>query len=577
VPPIDRGEGILRFGAFELDTRACELRRAGVLIKLTPQHLKLLHYLVEHPGEVLSREQIQLEIWGSDTVVEFDRNLNVCVAQLRSVLNDDSASPRFIETVPKRGYRFVAPVTTPVKAEATLKSRVPRRWMVACGSAAVLSAAIVVVLMARHTSATGIRLAVMPFENLSGDPNDEPAVAGLTDELISGFGSIEPRRLGVIGRSSVMRYQNSRPAIDQIARELQVNYLLEGTLRKSAGRIRVAARLVRVPDQIQVWTDTFEQDESNLFQMQEDSAARITGAVVQRLFPASTSTVKPARQRNREALEAYTNGLFLEQKGNPADLNRSISFFEQATRSDASFSEAHAALAEAFVALAISGRGGSDSFARAKAAAESALRFDDTNAEAHNALANVFFWREWNWREAERHFSRAIVLNPSLALAQHDYGFFLVAIGRTEAGLTSWRRAVAIDPLSTRVNMDGGWLLLQAHRFDDAIRQAQRALELSPGLEEANLCIARARQYQGHADAEMMKLIRTILDNPAAQSFTYAIACALMHEKSKALDALDRAYAAHSAMMPMLNTEPAFTPLHGNSRFETLVRKMQFP
>lgn len=375
-----------------------------------------------------------------------------------------------------------------------------------------------------------------------------------------------------------MRYKNSRPALDQIARELHVGYIVEGTLRKSAGRVRVASRLIRVADQIQIWTDTFEQDESNLFQMQEDSAARITGAVLKQLFPDSAATVKPARRRNREALESYSNGRFLQHKGNLADLNRSISFFEQAVGRDASFSEAYAALAESFLALAVSGRGGPDSFARAKAAAQSALGFDDSNAEAQNALANVLFWREWNWPEAERHFSRAIAINPSLALAQHDYAFFLVAMGRTEAGLTSWRRAIAIDPLSTRVNIDGGWLLLQAHRFDDAIRQAQRALELSTGLEEANACIARARQYQGRADAETIRQFRLVIDNPATtEPFAYATACALMGENRKALDALERAYAARSAMITMLKTEPAFTLLHGDPRFEALVHRLKLP
>jgi tetratricopeptide (TPR) repeat protein len=268
----------------------------------------------------------------------------------------------------------------------------------------------------------------------------------------------------------------------------------------------------------------------------------------------------------------------LQQKGNLADLNRSVTFFEQATKIDPSFSEAYAALAEDFMALAISGRGQAESFARAKMAAESALRSDDGNAEAQNAIANVLFWHEWNWPEAERHFSRAIDINPSFALAQHDYAFFLVAMGRTEAALGSWRRAVAIDPLSTRVNIDGGWLLLQAHRFDDAIRQAQRALELSPGLEEANACIARARQYQDRADPETVRQLRALMDNPgAAEPFAYATACALMGENSKALDGLDRAYAARSTMMTMLKTEPSFTRLHGDTRFEALVRKMRLP
>src|SRR5262249_7023301 len=202
---------------------------------------ELLQYLVEHPGEILGREEIQREIWGSDTVVEFDRNLNVCIAQLRSVLNDDSASPRFIETVPKRGYRFVAPVVTPEKPQASSRPY-PRRWVLAGGLGALVFTAVVVFVFARNPSSVpDVRLAVMPFENLSGDANDEPAVAGLTDELISAFGSVQPVRLGVIGRSSVMRYKNSRPALEQMARELRVHYLVEGTLRKDAGRVRVAA------------------------------------------------------------------------------------------------------------------------------------------------------------------------------------------------------------------------------------------------------------------------------------------------------------------------------------------------
>jgi TolB-like protein/DNA-binding winged helix-turn-helix (wHTH) protein/Flp pilus assembly protein TadD len=578
VAPIETGAGVLRFGAFELDTRNGELRRGGALIKLTPQQLKLLQYLVEHPGEIMTREQIQREIWGTDTFVDFDRNLNVCVAQLRSVLNDDSEAPRFIQTVPRRGYRFVAPVVTPEPPKpAVLQSR-DWRWRLLAGIAVLFAIPVVYFASRGITKPSGIRLAVMPFENLSGDSKDDPAVDGLTDELITGFGSIQPSRLGVIGRSSVMRLKSSRPTLDLIARELRVDYLVEGTLRKDASRVRISARLVRIADQVQIWTETFEQDESNLFQMQEDAAARITAAVLQRLFPANPAAVRPARFRNREALEAYTTGRSLQHKGNLADLSRSLSYFEEATRKDPSFVDAYAGAAATLVGQARTGRGPADAFPRAKTAAEAALRLDDANAEAHNALANALFWREWNWAEAERHFNRAIAINPSFAIAHHDYAFFLVAIGRTEDGVSAWRRAVAIDPLSTRVNIDGGWLLLQAHRFDDAVRQAQRALELEPGLPEANACIARARQYQGRADTETVKRFRGLIANPGGtEPFAYATACALMGENGKALDALDGAYAARSIMMPMLKTEPSFTRLHREPRFQALVQKMRFP
>ena len=578
MAPIETGAGVLRFGAFELDTRNGELRRGGALIKLTPQQLKLLQYLVEHPGEILPREQIQREIWGTDTFVDFDRNLNVCVAQLRSVLNDDSEAPRFIQTVPRRGYRFVAPVVTPEPPKPPVPQPRDRRWTLLAGIAVLFAIPVVYFASRGITKPSGIRLAVMPFENLSGDLKDDPAVDGLTDELITGFGSIQPARLAVIGRSSVIRLKNSRPALDQIARELRVDYLVEGTLRKDTSRVRISARLVRIADQVQVWTETFEQDESNLFQMQEDAAARITAAVLQRLFPATPATVRPSHFRKPEALEAYATGRYLQHKGNLADLSRSLSYFEEAARKDPSFVEAYAGAAATLVGQARTGRGPADAFPRAKTAAEAALRLDDGNAEAHNALANVLFWREWNWAEAERHFNRAIEINPSFAIAHHDYAFFLVAIGRTEDGLSAWRRAVAIDPLSTRVNIDGGWLLLQAHRFDDAIRQAQRALELEPGLPEANACIARARQYQGRADTETVKRFRGLIDDPGGtEPFAYATACALMGEDAKALEALDRAYAARSIMMPLLKTEPSFTGLHRDPRFQAVVQKMRFP
>ena len=578
MAPIETGAGILRFGVFELDTRSGELRRGGVLLKLTPQQLKLLQYLVEHPGEILNREQIQREIWGTDTFVDFDRNLNVCVAQLRAVLNDDSEAPRFIQTVPKRGYRFVAPVVAPEPPKPSTIPRKRRRWAVLAAVAGACVIALAYFSIRSVPKPSGIRLAIMPFENLSGDATDDPAVDGLTDELITEFGSVQPARLGVIGRSSVMRYRRARPALDQIGRELRVDYVVEGSLRKDASRVRISARLVRIGDQIQIWTETFEQDESNMFQMEEETAARIIGAVLQRLFSSPVPAAKPVQQRGREASEAYTTGRYLQHKGTFADLIRSRGFFERAIQYDPSFAEAYAAAAETFVAQARSGREPSDAFPNAKTAAEKALRLDDSNAEAHNAMADVLFWHEWNWSEAERHFNRAIAINPSFALAHHDYAFFLVAMGRTEDGVSAWRRAAAIDPLSTRVNIDGGWLLLQAHRFEDAIRQARRALELEPGLEEADACIARAQQYQGRADLATVKRLRAMVENPGRiDAFAYATACALMGENVKALDALDQAYAAHATMMPMLKTEPAFIRLHADPRFQALAQKMHLP
>jgi tetratricopeptide (TPR) repeat protein len=245
-------------------------------------------------------------------------------------------------------------------------------------------------------------------------------------------------------------------------------------------------------------------------------------------------------------------------------LERSISFLEEATRLDPEYAEAYAALADACIGLARSGRPGAEWFPRASASAGKALELDPSSAEALNALANVRFWFDWNWPEAERNFRRALAANPSYAPGHHDYAWFLVAMGRTETGLRSLRRAIALDPFSVRVNMDAGWLFLQAHRFDDAILQARRALELSPGLDEAQACIGTAEYYLGRASAP-----------PRTGSDPYSLAARLASKDSDgAISALEQAYQSHSMMMPLLNVDPAFRTLHENARFLALTGKM---
>jgi tetratricopeptide (TPR) repeat protein len=301
---------------------------------------------------------------------------------------------------------------------------------------------------------------------------------------------------------------------------------------------------------------------------------------------------------NQEAYEAYLNGRYLQHNRNRADLARSIGYFEQAVRLDPQFDLAYSAAAQTYVMLGRSGTPPQEVFPKARAAAEKALAINEANAEAHNGLANAFFWSEWNWKEAERHFARAVALNPSFSLAHHDYAFFLVAMGRTEQGLTSLRRSIAADPLSTHINMDAGWLYLQAHRFEDAIRQARRALELEPGIAEANACIVRAlidqKKYGEALEAvpgwrgnagnplEALKQSYRLKVQDAEKSgkgdpFSLAMLYAFLGDNSKALDSLEQAYARRSVMMPMLKTEPAFAALHSEPRFQELVRKLALP
>lgn len=570
--------GVVSFGAFELDLRNGELRRSGVLVKLTPQQLKLLQYLVENPGNILTRDEIQRAIWGTETFVDFDRNLNVCVAQLRSVLNDDSEAPRFIQTVPRRGYRFVAPVSIsgkspPAPVVSPERRRVPT-WAIVAIAAGVLAASGYFAYRSLRAPAA-IRLAVLPFENLGDTAQDDRMADAFTDELITEFGSLLPARLAIIGRSSIMRFQKARPGLDQIQRDLQVDYVVEGAIRRSGDRARITARLVRVRDQVEIAAQMFELDAAELFQMQEQAAARITADTLKKLFPGTAASPRTHRGASTAAAEAYMDARYLQHKG---QLTRSIEAFNRALKLDPSFADAYAGVADAYISATRSGRGAPDSWPLAKLAAETALRLDEANAEAHNALANEFFWHEWNWSEAERHFQRALAINPSLPLAHHDYAFFLVALGRTEQGLNSLRTAIALDPLSTRVNIDAGWLLQQAHQFDRAIAQARRALELEPGLGEAEACISRALVYQGRADAATRQRLRAQIDDPDRMNpFSYAVVCALMGQPGKALDALERAYATKSSLMPLLQSEPAFIGLHSDPRFRALVERLRFP
>ena len=604
MPAADSTALVLRFGAFELDLPNGELRRAGVLLKLTPQQFQVLRLLAENSGQTLTREEIQREVWGSDTFVDFDRNLNVCVAQIRATLNDDSDAPRYIQTVPKRGYRFIAPVERVGAAIPAVPEPVAARpasnWRWIAGVAAIIVvslAAGAAYLYWRGTPASSNRvlIATLPFENLSGDTSQDPFADGLTEEVISQLGALSPARLGVIGRSSVMRYKSAPHGIDQVSRDTHANYVVEGTVRKSAGRVRITMRLIQAADQANIWNDTLEQADTETFQMQEQVAARIGNAVSSKLLTAAPAAPVNPTAHNQAAYEAYLNGRYFQHKGSLADLERSIGYFAEASRLDPQFGPAYSALAETYVARGRSGSPPQEMFPKARALAERALALNESNSEAHNALANVFFWNEWNWPLAEQHFMRAIAINPSFSTANHDYAFYLVAMGRAEQGLASLRRAIDSDPLSARVNIDAGWLLLQAHHFDEAIRQARRALELEPGLAEANACITRAqfheKNYRAVLDAmhltganpeeTLKRVYRERLqkdeDSGKTDPFAMAMRYAFVGDKSKALDSLEQAYAKRSIMMPMLKTEPSLESLHAEPRFQGLVQKLALP
>lgn len=558
---------IWRFGNFEL--KDGELRKGGVNVKLPPQPAAMLELLLEHAGDLVTREQIQQRVWGEQTFADFDRNLNVCMAVLRSSLNDEADSPRFIRTMPKRGYMFLPPVEK-VGQNVALAAPATRRlsWAAILIFAAVALASIgsAWTLLSRSPISkpvsSRIMVAVLPFEG------DDAIAAGLLDETISGLGTLQTSRLGVIARTSVLRYRNSPADLKHLARDLQVQYVVEGTLRRDSGRTRVTARLIDLSDESLAWTEVIEGADSDLFQLEQNVSARIAAGVARRLFPQLVISKMPVHETTPKAFEAYRTGRSLQTQGTRGAVQRSLESFEAAIRLDPRYSDAYAALADACVSMARSGGQSKPFLPRAAEAANHALQLDDSSAEAHLALANVRFWLDWNWAVAEQQYTRALTINPSYAAAHHDYAWFLVAMGRTENGLIALRRAIALDPLSARVNIDAGWLLQQAHRFQEAIAQAKRAQELDPGLEEAKECVARAEFFLGRNRAAP----------PAGRNdYSIAVHLATAGETNAALDALERAFADHSQMMPMLNADPAFATLQMQPRFQRLIAKLRYP
>jgi DNA-binding winged helix-turn-helix (wHTH) protein/TolB-like protein len=547
---------VLRFGVFELDSEKGELRRNGMLIKLAPQPFQILRTLAERAGEIVTREEIRQSVWGTDTFVDFDRNLNVAIGQVRAALSDDADAPRFVATLPRKGYRFVAPVEHVEHVEqmnvglALVKSKprvVPNgRWIVIGVVAAALAMAAAMIFGGKGPP-TRMLIAVLAFEDATNRPLLREA---LLEETIGQLSGIHPLRLGVIARTSAMRFEKQPAGIREIAAALKAEYVVEGSIRQSEGGLRVSARLIQARDQAEVWSSVLEDPSEQV--LERDAPAKIAAGVLHSLFPKAPPP-KRIGERCGAGAEAYRNGRYLQAKG---DVARAAGFFEQAA-----CPEADAALADSLFTLSRSGRGRAGDADRAAEAARRALHSDPENAEALNALANLEFWRLWRFAEAERNFQKALEVNPSFAAAHHDYAWLLVATGRP---------AEALDPLSPRVNIDAGWLLLQAHKFAEAAAQARHALELEPELgPEARACEARARMFAEGKAAEPVAFPR----GPYYQ----ALIAAQNGNRGAALDALEAVVAAHDMSAVMLNSEPAFERLHGEPRFRALVAKVGLP
>jgi TolB-like protein/DNA-binding winged helix-turn-helix (wHTH) protein len=495
----------IRFGVFEVDLASGELRKQGVRIKLQEQPFQALIALLERPGEVLTREELQKRLWPSDTTVDFDRGLNKAIARVRDALGDDADNPRFIETLPSRGYRFltqVEPASSPAteipSSPASVPPVTPRRRLpwIAGGLAVVLVVMIGYYRLASPSPRID-SIAVLPLENLSGNPEQEYFSDGMTDELIGEIAKIASLR--VISRTSIMRYKGgARKPLQEIARELHVDAILEGTVVQSGQRVRITAQLIRASDDRHLLSEQYERELIDILALQGEVARAIARSIKIKLTPGEQTGLTRTRRVSPEAYEAYLKGDFFLHMLAPG-IARSIEYFKQAIKLDPLQSEAYAGLAEALCYEGIFGlRPSAETFPEARTAALKALELDPSNASAHNALANVKQGYDWDMAGAEVEYERAVQLNPRHLIARMWYAEYLTRARRFEEAIAEAGHAVELDPISPLSLGGRGMVFFRSRRYDEAIQSSQKALDLEPA--RVNALWWEGLSYAGKGD-----------------------------------------------------------------------------
>jgi len=568
----------VRFAAFEVNFQSGELRKNGTRVRLQEQPFQILSALLERPREVVTREELRKKLWPGDTFVDFEQSLATAVKKLRRALGDSADRPQFIETLPRRGYRFVGSLEAKPDAGKPI-------------------------------------VAVLPFENRTGDAGQEYVSDGMTEEIIARLGRLNPQRLGVIARASAIRYKNADKDVDRIGQELGADYVLKGSVRRAGKRLQVAAELIQVKDRTHLWADHFESDLNNLPAFHGAIARHIARSLqidappAKRLFATGTSTVTP------EAQGAFLRGRYCLNKGTAEGMRNAIAYFEEAAAHDSGYAVAHAGLA---VALNLADHfrilPGSRAFPRAKAAAINALELNDSLPEAHNALAFATHSYDWDWQGAEREYQRAIALNPNFATARHWHGFYLGILGRLDEAMVELRRAQELNPLSIIIRTHLGLMLYRAERYEEAIGQLAQTLEMEPYFAAAHyilaLCLQQKGKYEeaigrlesalrispgspdlvgalGHARAafkrksEARKALRELYEleeQRFVSAFDFAMVYCGLGEADQAFEWLEKALAERSfSMLLSLKAEPRLDPLRADFRFRDLLRQVGLP
>jgi TolB-like protein/DNA-binding winged helix-turn-helix (wHTH) protein/tetratricopeptide (TPR) repeat protein len=518
----------IRFGPYELDAEAGQLLKDRRAVRLKPQPFKLLLLLASRPGEVIGREEIRTLLWGADTFVDFDHGLNAAMNRLRTSLGDTAENPRFIQTLPRRGYRFIAPVETvfprpsavgaPVGAEsAGPADSLPgparsvdagsdrpwwRRGTVAAVAGVTLVAALAagyVVSASRHAPHARPMMAVLPFQNLSGSTDQDYFSDGFTEEIIAQLGALNPDALGVIARSTVARYRDGRQSVAEIGRALDVEYVLEGSIRRAGDQVRITAQLIDVNSQTQLWAESYDHDVRDVLLTQRDVAMRVADALTM-----SVLRVSPVRRMTSpDAYDATLRGWSLRQQATEASLARAREYFERAIALDPTYAPAHAGLADVYVVLA--GPGWEfdrprDLLPKARDAAQHAIDLDPRLPDGFAVRGLARMWLTGDLAGAEEDVRHAIALNDSYAMAHRYLSTVLVASGRPAEAVDAARRALQLDPLAPASGTTVAYRLYYAGDFTAALREFDRALEGSPDYVSAWIGKAQCFRALGRAE-----------------------------------------------------------------------------
>ena len=631
--------GRARLGRFELDLTSGELCSIDTAdgnsrVLLREQVFLVLRMLVERQGTIVTREEIKTRLWANDTVVDFDHSINATIKTLRRALGDSADNPRYIETLARRGYRLMLPIqylesapeTTFEKdrgqrdqsaAESHNAGRVQRqirsRWWKA---AVVLGSAVILVgggyVSWRHFWATPlpikIMLAVLPFENLTGDPNKEYLADGLTEETISQLGQLNPEQLGVIARTSVMGYKHKDERLDQIGRDLSVQYVLENSLRESGDHLRLTAQLIQVKDQSHLWSQDYDYEAKDTLNVEDEVANAVAREIRVRLTSQQQEDLARSHPVNPEAFDAFLQGYHFFQGSTDKDADMAAKYFERATQFDTSYALAWAWLSRARNWQANEGLIPMEEGRRlAREAVERALSLNPNLAEAHAQMGRIKQQVDYDWAGANASFQRAVILEPGnpeyLGLA----AWSAAILGRFDETLQLPRRGVDLDPLNA-----GSWETLAETelymgRLDQSAADSKKALEVNPDYWSIPIDLSRIYLLQGRpqdalpeiehvrnatyrahlyaltyyalgrkkeSDAALRELM---MKYHASNAFEIATIYAFRNQNDEAFEWLDRAYAEHDPNLDITKVHPQLKNLHNDPRYAALLKKLNLP